>query len=69
MAYSHTNSKGKTYYLHSREVNLRGGKAVRIFWFAKEVNQERALDKVPDGYEVIESQKTGLPLLRKKKKE
>ncbi len=67
MAYSYTNSKGQTYYLHSREVNLRGGKTVRIYWFAKEVDESRAVDEMPAGYEVVESQRTGLPILRKKK--
>ena len=35
MAYSHTNSKGVTYYLHSTEVTLRGGKPQTIYFFAK----------------------------------
>ena len=39
MAYSHTNSKGVTYYLHSTEVTLRGGKPQTIYFFAKtEIN-------------------------------
>lgn len=67
MAYSYTNSKGQTYYLHSREVDLRGGKTVRIYWFAKKVDDSRAVDEMPAGYEVVESQRTGLPILRKKK--
>ena len=67
MAYSYTNSKGQTYYLHSREVNLRGGRVQRIYWFAKEVDESRAVDELPAGYEVVESERTGLPILRKKK--
>jgi hypothetical protein len=35
MAYKHINSKGITYYLHSSEVTLRGGKNQTIFFFAK----------------------------------
>ena len=34
MAYNHTNSKGVTYYLNSKEVTLRGGKVQRIFYFS-----------------------------------
>jgi len=69
MAYSYKNSKGQTYYLHSKEVTLRGGRQQRIYWFAKEVKEETALDEVPADYEVMESQRTGLPILRKKNKE
>ena len=35
MAYKHVNSKGITYYLHSTEVTLRGGKKQTIYFFAK----------------------------------
>ena len=41
MAYSHTNSKGVTYYLHSTEVTLRGGKPQTIFFFAKVEKNEK----------------------------
>jgi hypothetical protein len=54
MAYGHTNSKGVTYYLHSKG---------RMFFFSKEV-KEGALDAVPAGYDVVEM-KTGLPVLKK----
>lgn len=64
MAYSHTNSKGQTYYLHSKEVTLRGGRKQRIYYFGKEA-KEGAVDAIPEGYIVIESAKTGLPILKK----
>ncbi|MCE9647211.1 MAG: hypothetical protein K8S20_14540 [Chloroflexi bacterium] len=54
MAYGHTNSKGVTYFLHSKG---------RMFFFSKEV-KEGALDAVPAGYDVVEM-KTGLPVLKK----
>ncbi|MEK6753674.1 MAG: hypothetical protein AABZ00_15570 [Chloroflexota bacterium] len=54
MAYGHTNSKGNTYYLHSKG---------RMFFFSKEV-KEGALDAVPAGYQVAEM-KTGLLVLKK----
>ena len=38
MAYSHTNSKGITYYLHKSEVTLRGGKPQTIYFFTKTEN-------------------------------
>lgn len=66
MAYAHTNSKGQTYYLHSRDVTLRGsGKKQTIYFFARK-EAAGALDEVPSGFMVIESQRTGLPVLKRK---
>ncbi len=64
MAYSNTNSKGQTYYLHSKLVTLRGGKKQRIYFFARK-EKEGALDELPEGYIVVENKRTGLPLLKK----
>ena len=64
MAYTHENSRGQTYYLHSRMTNLRGGRQQRIYFFAKTI-KDGAIDAVPDGYIVSENQRTGLPLLKK----
>lgn len=64
MAYSHTNSKGNTYYLHTKAVTLKGGRVQNIYFFGKEV-KEGALDELPAGYKVKESARTGLPILSK----
>ncbi|MDR3646244.1 MAG: hypothetical protein P4L22_01745 [Candidatus Babeliales bacterium] len=58
---------GKDYNLHSKEVELSGGRKQRIYYFAGEVTKEFALDKLPEGYEVTENERTGLPMLRKKR--
>lgn len=63
-AYSYTNSKGQTYYLHSRDVTLKNGREQTIYFFAREV-RDGALERVPAGYEVIETKRTGMPVLRK----
>jgi hypothetical protein len=63
MAYSHTNSKGRTYFLHSRETTLKNGGTQTIYYFGKEA-KEGAIDAVPDGYVVSES-RNGLPVLKK----
>ena len=34
-AYTYTNSKGVTYYLHKKDVILRGGREQTIYFFAK----------------------------------
>ena len=64
MAYSRVNARGQTYYLHSREVALRNNRLQRIYFFAKTI-KEGALDAMPEGYEIVENQRTGLPVLRK----
>lgn len=63
MAYSYTNSKGNTYFLHKRETQLKNGRTQTIYFFAKEV-KDGSLDSVPAGYVVSES-KNGLPVLKK----
>lgn len=68
MAFSVQSQKsGQTYYLHSKDVILRGGREQTIYFFAREV-KEGALDALPAGYEVMENSRTGLPMLRKEKK-
>lgn len=67
MAYSVKSKKsGKNYFLHSKDVILKGGRKQRIFYFAGEV-KEGSLNDLPAGYEVMENKRTGLPMLRKKK--
>jgi hypothetical protein len=64
MAYSFTNSKGVTYYLHTRRTPAASGKERVLYFFSKEV-KEGVMDAVPAGYDVVEM-KTGLPVLKKK---
>ena len=67
MAFSHTNSRGNTYFLHGKEVTLKGGRKQFIYYFGKEA-KEFSLEEVPEGYMIIESSRTGLPILKKKDK-
>ena len=65
MAYKYTNSKGTDYFLHSTQVKLRGsGKQQTIYFFARST-KSGALDEVPSGFKVVESQRTGLPVLKR----
>ena len=64
MAYSFTNSKGTTYYLHTKKSTTSTGKERTLFYFSKEVKEGESLDAVPSGYTVAEM-KTGLPVLKK----
>lgn len=65
MAYAYTNSKEQTYYLHSKQVTLKGNLKMQIFYFKREVDAEFALDALPEGREVVENKRTGLPLVRR----
>ena len=64
MAYTFTNSKGTTYYLHTKKSMTSTGKERTLFYFSKELKQDESLDAVPQGYTVAEM-KTGLPVLKK----
>ena len=65
MAFEFKNSKGVSYFLHSKEVNLKGGRKQMIYFFARDV-RPGAMDAVPAGYMVQETTKTGMPILKKK---
>ncbi|PIT97667.1 hypothetical protein COT77_00345 [Candidatus Berkelbacteria bacterium CG10_big_fil_rev_8_21_14_0_10_41_12] len=66
MAYSVKSQKtGETYYLHSKEVTLRGGRKQVIYYFAREAKDNAC--ELPDGYSVMENSRTGLPMLKKSK--
>ncbi len=65
MAFSVISKKsGKTYYLHQREQELKGGRKVTLFFFGGEA-KAGAIDALPAGYVVVENERTGLPLLKK----
>lgn len=55
MVFEYANSKGKKYYLHKRE---------KLFYFAG-AKGPNACD-FPDGFKIVENQKTGLPMLKRK---
>jgi len=51
---------GKTYFLHARPA----GK-ITLYFFAGKA-KEGAVETLPDGMEVIENARTGLPMLKRK---
>ncbi|MCA9323538.1 hypothetical protein KC992_00360 [Candidatus Saccharibacteria bacterium] len=65
MAYKHTNSKGITYHLNSKDVTLRGGKTQTIYYFSKDQRPE-ACD-LPAGMQVNENQRNGFLTVSRKK--
>lgn len=65
MAYSvKSNKTGETYYLHMRNVTLRGGRNQTIYFFAR-TEKDGVLNDLPAGYAVMENARTGLPMLKK----
>ncbi|HLB34624.1 MAG: hypothetical protein A3F67_04945 [Verrucomicrobia bacterium RIFCSPHIGHO2_12_FULL_41_10] len=67
MSFSTISKKsGKTYFLHARLQELKGGHKVTLYYFAGAAGKD-AMDHLPEGYEISENIRTGLPLLKKKK--
>jgi hypothetical protein len=66
--FSYTNKKGQTYYLHTRDVTLKNGRVQTIYFFARDV-RDGVLSEVPAGYMVVETKRTGMPVLKKKPQE
>jgi len=64
MAYKHTNSKGVTYYLNSKNVTLRGGKQQMIYYFSKDERPEGT--DLPDNMEVNENPRNGFLTVKRK---
>ena len=64
-AFSYTNKKGQTYYLHTRDVTLKNGRVQTLYFFARDV-RDGSLSEVPAGYMVMETTRTGMPVLKKK---
>jgi hypothetical protein len=63
MAFSFTNKKGVTYFLHSKVTTTKTGKTQTLYFFAKE-KKAGVLEGVPPGYKVAETA-NGLPVLKK----
>jgi hypothetical protein len=64
MAFSFKNTKGVTYYLHSKSMDTKTGKGRTLYFFSKE-KKSGVMDAVPAGYQVTETA-NGLPVLKKK---
>lgn len=65
-AFSYKNAKGQTYYLHTKDVTLKNGRVQTIYYFARDV-RAGALEAVPAGYTVVETTRTGMPVLKRSK--
>lgn len=61
--YQHTNGKGVTYHLNSKNVTLRGGQQQVIYYFTKDVRDTAC--SLPEGYVVTENPRNGFLTLKK----
>jgi hypothetical protein len=63
MAFSFTNKRGVTYFLHAKKSTTKSGKTQTLYFFSKE-KKAGVLEAVPQGYKVAETE-NGLPVLKK----
>lgn len=62
-AYKHTNSKGRDYYLHSRQGALKNNPVAPVYFFSCNI-QHGWVQDVPEGYYVHETP-SGMPVLKR----
>lgn len=55
----------KEYFLHQKEVLLSGGHRQKIYYFASRIEMN-SVAELPSGYAVVESNNSGLPMLKKR---
>jgi hypothetical protein len=65
MPYVHVAADGRAHYLHSKTVELPGGRRGAVYWFARRPRPGLTMDALPPGYRVAESPVTRRPYLRK----
>ncbi len=66
-AYAHTNSKGVTYYLHKKDVTLRGGKQQTIYFFCKDEKGAKGTPtELPGNKTVTENPRNGFLTVKNK---
>ena len=59
--------KYREYVLYKKEVKLGSGKIRTIHYFSKYKTDDEKQVQLPDGYEIRENKKTGVPYIRRKK--
>jgi len=62
--YTHTNSKGVTYFLNCKDVTLRGAKVQRIYYFSKDGGRPE-MCSLPLDRVVVENPRNGFVSLKK----
>jgi hypothetical protein len=57
--FQHTNSKGVTYFLNMKEVTLRGGKRMSVYFFTIDQRPATAVEALPADMEIRENPRNG----------
>ena len=65
MGFVYNSTKGKTYYLNTKETQVKGGRIMAFYFFTLDERPETACE-LPEGREVVENPRNGFPVLRKK---
>ena len=63
-AFVYEDTNGRYWYLHSKNVVLRNGYEQKIYYFARVEDPQFGCD-LPDGFEIVESGHSHMPLLKK----
>lgn len=61
-----TDNQGRDWFLHSQTIELKNGNGKSTTYFFAREKRKNACD-MPEGYTVMSSPKTGMPMLRKKR--
>lgn len=64
-ANSFINSKGVEYFLHTKDVTLANSNGIQTIYFFSKV-ADNAIN-LPDGYSIVENQRSGLLFLKKQR--
>lgn len=64
MAYQFQTDKGM-WNLFTRKVELNGGREQTIYFFSKGEPKSGRPTDLPDGYQVVVTERTGMPVLKK----
>lgn len=75
-AFAVKNSRGETWFLHSKMVSLRGGKQVKIYFFMKASQKEQAEERncvpepqLPETHSYRENPRNGYMVVYRKESE
>lgn len=64
MVFSVVNKAGKKFYLHKRDVVFDQGGSFPNYYFSA-CREDNVVYEFPEGYEIIEDDDSGLPIIRK----
>lgn len=64
-AFRYTSRDGRRYYLHRRMLAQSSGRPRHLLYFAPDLRPGEEVARLPAGYDIIENDRTGMPLLKR----